>query len=189
MAAAATVPAEAKGDVYSVWGLPPEELTPRLKRLMDGLRSEFGGPQFEPHVTIVGAIRLTESEAREKLRTACEALKAYTATVDRVATGTFFYQCVFLLLHPTPQVVEASAHCCSHFGYKSSSPYMPHLSLLYGDLSNEVKKTAQEKAYALDESIGNLSFPVSRLALYRTDTEDKSCQSWEKVSECELKTD
>ncbi|KAG8385381.1 hypothetical protein BUALT_Bualt03G0037100 [Buddleja alternifolia] len=182
-----TTPSQVKKDVYSVWALPPEELTPRLKKLMEGLRSEFGGPQFEPHVTVVGAISLTESEARDKFNKACEGLKAYNATVDRVATGTFFYQCVFLLLHPTPEVVEASTHCSNHLGYKHPTPYMPHLSLLYADLSDEEKKTAQEKAYVLDDSIGSLNFQISHLALYKTDTEDKSCKSWEKVAECELK--
>lgn len=63
---------------------------------------------------------------------------------------------------------------------------MPHLSLLYGDLSDEEKKTAQEKAYALDDSIDNLTVQISRIALYKTDTEDKSCKSWEKVAECQL---
>lgn len=64
--------------------------------------------------------------------------------------------------------------------------YMPHLSLLYGDLTDEEKKKAQEKAYILDESIGNLSFRISRLALYKTDTEDKSLKSWEKIEEYSL---
>ncbi|KAL3851424.1 hypothetical protein ACJIZ3_013306 [Penstemon smallii] len=175
-----------KKDVYSVWGIPQEELTPRLKKLMEGLRSEFGGPQFEPHVTVVGAISLTEEEARDRFNKACENLKAYSATVEKVATGTFFYQCVYLLLHPTPEVVDASARCCSHFGYHNSTAYMPHLSLLYGDLNEEEKKTAQEKAYVLDESIGSLNFQISRLALYKTDTEDKSCKSWEKIAEYKL---
>ena len=65
--------------------------------------------------------------------------------------------------------------------------YMPHLSLLYGDLTEEEKKTALEKACALDDSIGGLSFQISRLALYKTETEDTSCKSWEKVEEFELK--
>lgn len=99
-------PGEVRKDVYSVWAFPPEELTPRLKKLMDGLRSEFGGPQFEPHVTVVGAISLTESEARDKFNQACEGLKAYSASVEKVATGTFFYQCVYLLLHPAPEVTS-----------------------------------------------------------------------------------
>ncbi|CAI9785237.1 unnamed protein product [Fraxinus pennsylvanica] len=178
---------EFKIDVYSGWALPPEDVRPRLKKLMNDLRSEFGGPEFEPHVTVVGAISLTESEARDMFNKACEGLKAYKATVEKVATGTFFYQCVFLLLQPTPEVLEASAYCTSHFGYKNSTPYMPHLSLLYGDLTDEEKKKAEEKANVLDKNISNLSYQISRFALYKSDTKDKSCKSWEKVAECELK--
>ncbi|CAI9087866.1 OLC1v1022050C1 [Oldenlandia corymbosa var. corymbosa] len=108
--------------VYSVWGLPQEDLRPRLKKLMERLRSEFNAPEFEPHVTVVGAIRLTESEARDKFQKACEGLKAaYKAKALKVETGTFFYQCVFLLLDPTPEVVQTSDHCCSHFGYLRST--------------------------------------------------------------------
>ncbi|XP_009615094.1 cyclic phosphodiesterase [Nicotiana tabacum] len=172
--------------VYSVWALPPEDVRVKVKKLMEGLRSEFGGPQFEPHVTVVGAIRLTEAEALDRLKKACDTVKPYSATVEKVDCGTFYYQCVYLLLHPTTEVVEASAHCCSHFGYNRTGTYMPHLSLLYGDLTDEEKKKAQEKAYILDEGICSLSFPISHLALCKTDTEDKSCKSWEKVEEYSL---
>ncbi|XP_058188591.1 cyclic phosphodiesterase-like [Rhododendron vialii] len=174
--------------MYSVWAIPPEDVTERLKKLMAGLRLEFDGPEFEPHVTVVGAISLTEDDAFDKFRAACQGVRAYTATVERVATGTFFYQCIFLLLHPTPQVLEASSHCTRHFGYKSSTPYMPHLSILYGDLSNEEKKKAQEKTNILDESINNLSFQISSLALYETDTEDMTLKSWKKIAEFNLDT-
>ncbi|KAJ8761911.1 hypothetical protein K2173_006513 [Erythroxylum novogranatense] len=171
---------------YSVWAVPPEDVASRAKKLMEGLGSEFGGPQFEPHVTVVGAIALTEHDALDKFRSACEGLKAYTATVDRVATGTFFYQCVYLLLHPTSEVVEASDHCSEHFGYKRSTPYMPHLSLLYGDLTDDEKKRAEEKANKLDDSINGLTFKISCLQLWKTDTEDDTLKSWEKIAECSL---
>nr|GMD87774.1 cyclic phosphodiesterase-like [Ipomoea batatas] len=92
---------------------------------------------------------------------------------------TVTYSCAF-------QVVETSDHCCKHFGYERPSAYMPHLSLLYADITDEEKKRAQEKAYALDESIGSLRFPITRLLLYKTDTEDKSLKSWEKVDEYNL---
>ncbi|KAK9936675.1 hypothetical protein M0R45_013504 [Rubus argutus] len=172
--------------VFSVWALPPDDVVPRLKKLMEGLRAEFNGPYFDPHITVVGAISLTHEDALNKFRSASRAVKAYEAKVEGVATGTFFYQCVFLLINPTPQVVETSASCCGHFGYNSSTPYMPHLSLLYADLTDEDKKKAQEKTSILDESIAGLSFPVTRLALYKTDTEDKTLKSWEKIAECTL---
>nr|XP_023881913.1 cyclic phosphodiesterase-like [Quercus suber]POE73742.1 cyclic phosphodiesterase [Quercus suber] len=177
---------EPEKHVYSVWAVPPDDVAARLRKLMDSLGSEFGGPKFEPHITVVGAVSLTPEDAVEKFRSACEGRKAYTATVDRVATGTFFYQCVFLLIHPTTEVVETSAHCCGHFGYKNSTPYMPHLSLLYADLTEDEKKKAQERASILDESSNSLSFQVNRLALYKTDTEDTTLKSWEKISECFL---
>ncbi|PHT61927.1 Cyclic phosphodiesterase [Capsicum annuum] len=63
---------------------------------------------------------------------------------------------------------------------------MPHMSLLYADLTDEEKKKAQEKACILDESIGNMSFQITRLALYKADTEDKSLKSWEKIEEYNL---
>ncbi|OVA01476.1 hypothetical protein BVC80_505g12 [Macleaya cordata] len=178
--------AEQKKHVYSVWAIPPEDVKERLKKVMEGLRSEFGGPEFDPHVTVVGAIRLTEADALQKFKSACEGLKPYTARISSVSTGSFFYQCVYLLLHPTPEVMEASLHCTNHFGYYSSIPYMPHLSLLYADLTEEEKQRAKEKAEALDENFSSLSFTISRLALHKTDTEDKTLKSWEKVSEYDL---
>lgn len=172
--------------VYSVWGLPPDDVKQRVKNFMNTLRSEFNGPDFDPHVTVVGAIKLTPDDALDRFRSACKGLKAYTAHGRGVSTGTFFYQCVYLLLDPIPEVVEPSDHCCGHFGYNRPEPYMPHMSLLYADLTDEEKKKAQERANALDDSLGNLSFKVTRLALYKTDTEDKTLKSWEKVVECDL---
>ncbi|WJX53288.1 hypothetical protein P8452_39301 [Trifolium repens] len=175
-----------KKEVYSVWAIPPEHICDRLAKLMTTLGSEFSGPHFEPHMTVVGAIELTPDDAVNKLRSACEGVKPFDVTVDRVAAGTFFYQCVYLLVHPTPQIVETNGHCCSHFGYKNSTPYMPHLSLLYGDLTDEEKQKAQERANILDDSLSGLSFQISKLALYKTDTEDKTLKSWEKIAECTL---
>jgi hypothetical protein len=76
--------------VYSVWALPPDDVAARLKKLMESLRSEFGGPHFEPHITVVGAISLTPDDALRRFRSACEGVKAYAASVDRVATGPSF---------------------------------------------------------------------------------------------------
>ncbi|PHU19003.1 Cyclic phosphodiesterase [Capsicum chinense] len=278
---------ENKTDVYSVWGLPSEEVSNRVKKLMNGLRSEFGGAQFEPHVTVVGAIKLSEDEARDKFRKGCgEVKKVYSSTVEKVDVGTFFYLCVYLLLHPTTEAgscvttlrrkrcfrvtcygLSALTRVCVNSRtkkecYSESSKflqfvadvnlftlrsvnmlrfyyllafksltnlmreflqasyilifnllllpkflqvcltsarfvslmlvfviiaaYMPHMSLLYADLTDEEKKKAQEKAYILDESIDNMSFQITRLALYKTDTEDKSLESWEKIEEYNL---
>ncbi|XP_048447400.1 cyclic phosphodiesterase-like [Pyrus x bretschneideri] len=81
-------------NIYAVVALPPDGVTPRLKKLMQGLRAEFGGPLFETHITVVRPISLTLEDALTKFRSASEGFKAYDTKVDHVATGTFFYQCV-----------------------------------------------------------------------------------------------
>ncbi|XP_062096517.1 cyclic phosphodiesterase-like isoform X2 [Humulus lupulus] len=167
-----TIPEElVEKEAYSVWAIPPDEVVTRLKKLMEGLRAEFGGPQFEPHATVVKAISLTPEDALNKFRSACEGLKAFNATIDRLATGT----CLYLLIHPTTELAEACSHCSGHFGYKRST----HLT------ENEMKK-AEERANILDDSLSGLSFPITRLALYKTDPEDKTLKSWEKIAECSL---
>ncbi|KAG8086113.1 hypothetical protein GUJ93_ZPchr0010g10511 [Zizania palustris] len=173
-------------EVYSVWAIPPEPVRERLRGIMGGLRAAHGGPAFEPHATVVGAIRLRRSAAIEALRTAAAGIRPYTARVAGVACGDFFYQCVYLLLEPNPEVVEASDHCCGHFGYHRSTPYMPHVSLLYGDLTDEEKEVARNKVEEMDKEISGLQFEISKLALYRTDTQDKSLDSWELVETCHL---
>jgi hypothetical protein len=57
-------------EAYSVWALPPEPVRGRLRRLMAELRDVHGGPVFEPHLTVVGAVRLRRSAAIETLRAA-----------------------------------------------------------------------------------------------------------------------
>ncbi|KAG0492981.1 hypothetical protein HPP92_006379 [Vanilla planifolia] len=171
---------------YSVWALPLADVKDRLKFLMSSLRCEFGGPSFEPHITVVGDLRLRRNDAIASLRSAASSLKPYKARVASVGCGNIFYQCVYLLIDPSPEVVETSARCCSHFGYERSTPYMPHLSLIYGELSDEEKEKARRRAEELDGEICGLTFEVSSLALYKTNTEDKTTESWEMIEVCEL---
>ncbi|XP_042439018.1 cyclic phosphodiesterase-like [Zingiber officinale] len=179
-------PTKAAKEVYSVWALPPDDVRDRIKRIMAALRSEFGGPAFEPHITVVGAISLAPDDALCRFRSACAALSRYPARVSAAARGTFFYQCVFLLVDPTPEVVATKSHSCIHFRYENSTPYMPHLSLLYADLPDEVKEKARLRVEELDKEITGINFEVAALALYRTDTEDKSLESWEPVEVYQL---
>ncbi|KAK8970552.1 Cyclic phosphodiesterase [Platanthera guangdongensis] len=174
-------------EFFSVWAIPPPDVNRRFKSLMFSLRSEFGGPAFDPHITVVGDLRLHRNDAIAFLHSSAASINPFTARISAVSHGAVFYQCVYLLLDPSPQVKEISSHCCSHFGYKSSTPYMPHLSLIYGDLGEEEKERASKRAEEIDAGINGLTFEISSLALYRTDTRDKTTESWELVELCDLK--
>ncbi|CAN0853636.1 Cyclic phosphodiesterase [Linum grandiflorum] len=92
-----------KKNFYSVWAVPPDDVNDRLKKLMDGLRSKYRGTAAKPHITVVGAISLTEQDAVSKFRSACKGVEAYTATVDCVSPKT---HCLYLLLRPTAEFIS-----------------------------------------------------------------------------------
>ncbi|XP_028550377.1 uncharacterized protein LOC110095315 isoform X3 [Dendrobium catenatum] len=77
-------------------------------------------------------------------------------------------------------------HICEKVGVAPVEAYMPHVSLIYGDLSDEEKERARKRAEEIDESVCGLTFEVSSLALCKTDTLDKTTESWEMVELCDL---
>ncbi|KAI4979177.1 hypothetical protein ZWY2020_015930 [Hordeum vulgare] len=143
--------------MYSVWALLPEPVRRRLLGLMAGLRTAHGGAVFEPHATVLGAMRLRRSAAVEALRAAAAGLRPYTAP-----TAAIGHYGVNLLLEPTPEVMATSDHSRAHFDYQRPAPCMPHLSLLYGDhLTEEEMAAARKKAGEMDKGIFGLQFEIS----------------------------
>ncbi|KAK9706867.1 hypothetical protein RND81_07G157300 [Saponaria officinalis] len=172
---------------FAIWAVPSEDVKDRIEIINRALREEFGGPKLDPHLTVVGMTSLTRADALKRFNAACRGLKAYPAHTKGVSIGSSFWQCVYVLLDTNPEVMEASAHCRKHFGYTSdmNTPYMPHMSLLYANLTNEEKQKALEKANALDDQFGDLGFTIDRLELWITDA-NETLSSWEKVDEFHL---
>ncbi|CAN6681256.1 unnamed protein product [Malus baccata var. baccata] len=163
---------------YSVWAIPPADVSRRIKKLMESLQAEFGGPEIEPHIPILGSIQMMSREdALNKFRLA--PMDDIVAKVDRVITKNYYHQCVSLLMDR--KLFENAQRWSYHFGFYNSS--MPYLSLLYGKLTEEERKKAGEIVNILDESITGLTFPITHFALYEIDNDDRSLKSWTKIAE------
>ncbi|XP_062006782.1 cyclic phosphodiesterase-like [Rosa rugosa] len=170
---------------YAVWGLLPENANTRIKKVMEALREEFGGPEIEPHITIVGSCLMTEDEAIGSFREGCNSVKQIYCKVENFETSKFYFQCLSLVMEITEDLKAQTrwfAGCMNR-----PFPAMPHLSLLYGNLTAEEKKRAKEKVLAMDESIAGLTFLLSRMALYRVNFADRTQKSWERILEGHLR--
>ncbi|XP_050384397.1 uncharacterized protein LOC126801003 [Argentina anserina] len=174
---------------YSVWAFPPDDVSLRIKSVMDGLRAEFGGPEIEPHIPLVGSIRMTRDEVLSKFRSLqSHIIYSYKAEVVEVVTREFYYQSVSLLIDSNREncgkLFHAARTSSIHFGMHIE--HRPRLSLLCGNLTGEQRKIAQEKVSIMDESITSLSFPITRLGLYEINYRDTTLKSWKKISEYPL---
>ena len=84
---------------YSVWAMPPDDASLRLKKVMQGLRSEFGGPEIEPHITMVWSVRMKHVDVLDKFRSLQSRLTSrIKAKVKQLVIRSFYYQCVSLVI-------------------------------------------------------------------------------------------
>ncbi|KAM5560887.1 hypothetical protein ABKV19_021829 [Rosa sericea] len=171
---------------YSVWAIPSDDVSLRIKKVMEGLRTEFGGPEINPHIAVVGSICMKYEDMLNKFRSLQSiVISSYKAKVNQVVTRSSYFQCVSLLIDSSSEELSlATGVCAAEFNFWND--VRPHLSLLYGYLTEEERKKAEEKVCILDESISSLSFSVTRLALYKIDYKDISLKSWQKIVEYPL---
>ncbi|CAI5488823.1 unnamed protein product [Closterium sp. Naga37s-1] len=147
----------------------------------------------KPHVTVIGAFGeregLDEQEVVKRMERLSASLKPYDIQVMELAAGRLFFQCVYLKMLPSKEVLHVHNEAVEVMGMDRNSvaAYMPHLSLIYGDLSDAQK---QEAKAAVEETFSSLlppnsasssppspSFHVSSLALYRTEPTDLTMKS------------
>lgn len=82
---------------YSLWAIPTDDVSWRIKKLMEGLRAEFGGPEIEPHITLTGSIRLSPDDVLNKFEALEDPIQGYVPKVEAVITRRSYYQCVCIL--------------------------------------------------------------------------------------------
>ncbi len=78
-------------------------------------------------------------------------------------------------MNETSPLKKAAALAWNKLGYSQEKPYMPHLSLVYGDLTIEKREQLTKDFQLKDLEKG---FVASALSLWYTPIEDKSLASW-----------
>ena len=183
--------------VYSLWLEPPPALASTSAGFIGRYAGASGGrcPTFDPHVTLAGGFVGTEAQAREKsaaiVASLASAFGPLRCDAMEVSAGTRFHQCVYLRVVPTEQLANAHALAARAFGLEpgngGGAPYMPHLSLVYGDLTETEREHARKDAAAALLGDGDTnashaaSFAAAEVSLWRTDVQDLSCESWSRV--------
>ncbi|CAI6000830.1 unnamed protein product [Closterium sp. NIES-64] len=119
---------------------------------------------FEPHVTVIGAFGaregLDEQEVVKRMERLSASLKPYDIQVMELAAGRLFFQCVYIKMLPSKEVLHVHNEAVEVMGMDRNSvaAYMPHLSLIYGDLSDAQKQDAKA---AVEETFSSLLPPKS----------------------------
>jgi 2'-5' RNA ligase len=111
-----------------------------LRAIIDRLAEQHGGPAFPPHLTLLSGIVTEESDVVERARRLASASTPLTLHLDDIGTDETYFQSLFAVARPTPELVGLRAVAREVFP-DAPDPYRPHISLLYGRPSPETKRT------------------------------------------------
>lgn len=125
---------------YTLWLMPKGEIYGKFAELIKKLAGEYGGPIFEPHVTLLGGIELPETEMISKTDQLVESQKPFPVTLRQVDFEDYHFRALFVKAEITPALLSLRERAKKIFGMQDIPPYMPHFSLLYGNYPNELKE-------------------------------------------------
>jgi hypothetical protein len=130
-------------------------------------------------------------------------LKPIQIEFDKVTYGNMYHQCVYILCKASQDLTSAGRAAKEAFHVDPSTPYMPHVSLIYSDMSSPSRQLLaaelQEKLFSSSSDggsgnhgggggtgVGNYlkenGFLADSLAVWYTPAEDKLLENWKAVS-------
>ena len=171
----------APSEKYSLWLRPFGDTAFSIQQRINKLSEKYGTPSFEPHVTLISGIRYGETELIQLTDTLAGALKPFDLLLTKAGYRDKFYQSLFVHIKKSDELMNAYNTALRLFDYEAEEEYIPHLSLLYGDLSQEEK----ERILSVMGREFHIRFGVHNLLLVKTEGKPKD---WEKIHLADFKS-
>jgi 2'-5' RNA ligase len=149
---------------FSLWLVPPKDVHQAFEQLILRLSERHSAPVFGPHVTLLGGISGEEKEIASVAEWLTTGLSPLEIGFSRIEYLDEYYRCLYLRAEDTGELTAACRKAEAAFGLKHSRPFMPHLSLMYGDYPATLKEE-------IISEIGSgfpRGFKAESLSLYRT---------------------
>jgi len=165
---------------HHLWLMPSGEIYERLANIIEDLSKKYGGPFFEPHVSLLGFLPGTQEEIMAHSLTLAQTLQPFDIRLTDLGYQDTYFQCLYLKVDGTAEIREAHSQAGRVFQSSRASEFTPHISLLYGDYPREMKDQ-------IISSLGKdlrLRFDITDIHLIHADSEDP--KQWTKIERFQL---
>jgi 2'-5' RNA ligase len=161
---------------YSLWLQPTGDAFDHLAGIIAQLSAQYRTPVFEPHVTLLGGLTGNKDALAARTAQLAKLLKPNVIQLTTLDYLDEYFRCLFANAEKTPWLIDANTKARKLFHREDAPEFMPHLSLLYGDILPATKQAAiVQLGLVLD-----LEFPVASVHLVSTNGEPKE---WYKIGE------
>ncbi len=160
---------------YALWLQPNGDIAYKLQERIKKLSKKYNTPLFAPHVTLLSSLTASETELVSLTQTLASSLHPVELVLTKAGYRDDFYKSLFIHVKNSGMLNEMHRMACQLFDRPDSEPYLPHLSLLYGNLDPKEK----ERILNIIGREFHIRFSVSSIVLMKI-IEDRPDQ-WKKI--------
>ena len=165
--------------MYTLWLMPDRAAYEKLSQLIVDLSTTHDTPEFEPHVTLLSGITDPLEVAIEKAEELANSTTPISATLTRIEFLEYYYRCLFFRTDESEDLMETRKLAEEIFEHTQITPFIPHVSFLYGSLPIFQKE-------AIIGSLGDSFFMDFRMPKLRLVKTQLTPEHWELIEEFEL---
>ena len=161
--------------LFSLWITPTPQLKFILNKIILDLAKNYGGPIFEPHLTLLGNVEMEKKEFVKRANKLALRLEPFALELGEMSFSTTYFQSVFLRIRSSAKLMEANL-LAKKIYQKENKAFMPHISLLYGRQPMKVR----EKITSSVKLPTNLAFTAKAISLVSSLPNPKD---WKHISD------
>jgi len=149
---------------YSLWVRPTQIQIDEFTKIISRLAHSYHTIPFPPHITLVSSITSDIDSIKQACVNIIDQTQQIDITLQNIAYTKTYYRNFFVQADLTQALSKLHEDTLSALMHKVDEAFMPHLSLLYGNLEIETKKDLQK---SLEKTCSKL-LHLQRLDLYST---------------------
>ena len=125
---------------YALWVIPDGNAFRELKKLIDLISRSYSTPSFIPHITILGRVTGDENALISTGVHLSSIIRPFHISLTSIAYLDEYFRCLFIKVKRSKELIDLHDTTKMKFNIKDRKYYMPHISLMYGNLPSPSKK-------------------------------------------------
>ena len=160
--------------IYSLFLLPEESIGKKYQKIISGIASSYRTKEFKPHVTLIKNLEMEEKEVLSFTNELIKWLKPIKTKFIEIEYSDRIYRSLYITVLKTQELLKAHNGANQIFGHKEEL-FMPHLSIVYGELPLDVKLKIIESLKPLNKEF----FILDKLVVY--DITEGNADLWKEI--------
>jgi len=112
---------------------------------MNILQNKYGGPKFNPHITVFGDVDSEPNQLGEIAKSSIEGIKPFKVKNAKIEFSDYIFKAAYISLELNSNLTQINQKLSEKLSVVNNYSFQPHVSLLYLVLSEVEQNKIQSK--------------------------------------------